>query len=145
MEHPIWAEITEKFGQKWVNLKNEIFVRSRISNFCARRSVIVIIVCDLSGKTCCLSGKTEHGKQTEQRKKKNKNRAKLLLSVSSSWVLRGPGTSPYHLRPKHLRATWPRPRAIPPPSWGLLSRWHRQQTTTPEMNEASSARTQRHS
>ena len=41
-----------------------------------------------------------------------KNRAKLLLSslpVSPSRVLRAPGTSPYHLVPKHLRATWPRP------------------------------------
>ena len=41
-----------------------------------------------------------------------KNRAKLLLSslpVSPSRVLCAPGTSPYHLMPKHLRATWPRP------------------------------------
>ena len=40
-------------------------------------------------------------------------RAKLLssyLPVSPSRVLPGaPGTSPYHLVPKHLRATWPRP------------------------------------
>ena len=38
-------------------------------------------------------------------------RAKLLssyLPVSPSRVLRAPGTSPYHLVPKHLRATWPR-------------------------------------
>ena len=41
-----------------------------------------------------------------------KNREKLLssyLPVSPSRVLRAPGTSPYHLVPKHLRATWPRP------------------------------------
>ena len=41
-----------------------------------------------------------------------KNRAKLLLSsllVSPSRVLHAPGTSSYHLVPKHLRATWPRP------------------------------------
>ena len=41
-----------------------------------------------------------------------KKRAKLLssyLPVSPSRVLRAPGTSPYHLVPKHLRATWPRP------------------------------------
>ena len=31
------------------------------------------------------------------------------LPVSPSRVLRAPGTSPYHLVPKHLRATWPRP------------------------------------
>ena len=41
-----------------------------------------------------------------------KNRAKLLLSslpVSPSRVLRAHGTSSYHLVPKHLRVTWPRP------------------------------------
>ena len=41
-----------------------------------------------------------------------KNPAKLLSSsllVSPSRVLRAPGTSLYHLVPKHLRATWPRP------------------------------------
>ena len=43
-----------------------------------------------------------------------KNRAKLRLSSlpqSPSWVLRAPahGTSSYHMVPKHLRATWPRP------------------------------------
>ena len=31
------------------------------------------------------------------------------LPVSPSRVLRAPGTSSYHLVPKHLRATWPRP------------------------------------
>ena len=34
----------------------------------------------------------------------------------------------------HVAQAW----AIPSPSWGLLSQWHRQQTTTPETNEASS-------
>ena len=37
----------------------------------------------------------------------------------------------------HVAQAW----AIPPPSWGLLSRWHRQETTTPETNEASYERT----
>ena len=52
-------------------------------------------------------GKTEHAYLSSL-----KNRAKLLssyLPVSPSRVLRAPGTSPYHLVPKHLRATWPRP------------------------------------
>ena len=47
---------------------------------------------------------------------KTRGRGKLLssylpvsLPVSPSRVLRAPGTSPYHLVPKHLRATWPRP------------------------------------
>ena len=42
----------------------------------------------------------------------SKNRAKLMLSslpVSPSRALRAPGTLSYHLVPKHLRATWPRP------------------------------------
>ena len=41
-----------------------------------------------------------------------KKRAKLLssyLPVSPSRVLRAPGTSLYHLVPKHLRTTWSRP------------------------------------
>ena len=61
-----------------------------------------------------------------------KNRAKLLLSslpVSSSRVLRAPGTSPYHSVPKHLQATWPRPEQSHPPSGDQLFQWHRQQTT----------------
>ena len=52
-------------------------------------------------------GKTEHGIFV-----KFKKPAKLLssyLPVSPSRVLRAPGTSPYHLVPKHLRTTWSRP------------------------------------
>ena len=52
-------------------------------------------------------GKTEHGIFVNFKKP-----AKLLssyLPVSSSRVLRAPGTSPYHLVPKHLRTTWSRP------------------------------------
>ena len=48
-----------------------------------------------------------------------KNRAKPPLSslpVSPSRVLCAPGTSSYHLVPKHLRATWPRPSGI----WNAL-------------------------
>ena len=72
-----------------------------------------MIILNLSFKririTCqaACHGKTEHGifvkfKQTSKT-------AVVLLSVSPSRVLRAPGTSPYHLVPKHLRATWPRP------------------------------------
>ena len=52
-------------------------------------------------------GKTEHGIFV-----KFKKPAKLLSSyllVSPSRVLRAPGTSPYHLVPKHLRTTYSRP------------------------------------
>ena len=84
---------------------------------------------------------------------KFKKRAKLLssyLPVSPSRILRAPGTSLYHhitvpfgaeAPSGHMAQAW----AIPPPSWGLLSQLHRQETTTPETNGASSARTQRHS
>ena len=76
----------------------------------ARRSVMMIFTC----QAAC-HGKTEHGILSSL-----KNRAKLLssyLPVSGRpscrchhpRVLRAPGTSPYHLVPKHLRATWPRP------------------------------------
>ena len=61
----------------------------------------------------------------------------IRLPVSPSRVLRAPGTSSYHLVPKHLRATWPRPEQSHLLPWGLLSQWHRQQTTTPETNGAS--------
>ena len=77
-----------------------------------------------------------------------KNRAKLLssyLPVSPSRVLRAPGTSPYHLMPKHLRTTWSRPEqshllpeACSPN--GTDKRRQRQRQTW-----ASSARTQQHS
>ena len=177
-------------------------------NFCARRSVMMIL--KLIRNTCqaACHGKTEHGIFV-----KFKKPAKLLssyLPVSPSRVLRAPGTSPYRIS-KFLRSAQryddfklirntcqaachgktehgifvkfkktsktavvllagvtisgtPCPRhftvpfgaeapsdhvvqawAIPPPSWGLLSQWHRQETTTPETNGASSARTQRHS
>ena len=56
-------------------------------NFCARRSVMMIL-------------------------NSSEKPAKLLssyLPVSQSRVLRAPGTSPYHLVPKHLRTTWSRP------------------------------------
>ena len=51
-------------------------------------------------------GKTEHGIFVKFRK-----RAKLqssYLPVSPSRVLHAPGTSRYHLVPKHLRTTWSR-------------------------------------
>ena len=91
-----------------------------------------------------------------------KNRAKLLLSSLSSFkkpsktavvliagVTFSGSPCPRHFivpfgaeAPSgHVAQAW----AIPPSSWGLLSQWHRQQTTTPETNGASPARTQRHS
>ena len=66
------------------------------------------------------------------------------MPVSPSRVLCAPGhiTVPFGAKAPsgHMAQAW----AIPPLSWGLLSRWHLQQTTTPDTNEASSAWTQQH-
>ena len=79
----------------WVKEKIEIFIGSRISKFLrpAQRYddfKLIRITC----QAAC-HGKTEHGIFVKFKK--------------PSRVLRAPGTSSYHLVPKHLRATWPRP------------------------------------
>ena len=126
-----------------LNKKIEIFIWSHISKFLrpAQRYndfKLIRITC----QAAC-HGKTEHGifvkfKQT------SKTAVVLLAGVTIS------GTPcPRHFivpfgaeAPSgHVAQAW----AIPPPSWGLLSRWHRQETTTPETNGASPARTQQHS
>ena len=85
---------------------------------------------NMANQAAC-HGKTEHGIWTWQTKPlvmaklnmaylsslKNQQNCcrptcRLLssyLPVSPSRVLRAPGTSPYHLVPKHLRTTWSRP------------------------------------
>ena len=78
-----------------LNKKIEIFIWSHISKFLrpAQRYDHFKLI-----RITCLSSLNK--------------RAKLLssyLPVSPSRVLRAPGTSSYHLVPKHLRATWPRP------------------------------------
>ena len=94
------------------------FVGSRISKFLrpAQRYddfKLIRITC----QAAC-HGKTEHGIFVKF-KKPSKTAVVLIagvtisgtpsLPVSPSRVLRAPGTSSYHLVPKHLRATWPRP------------------------------------
>ena len=88
-------------------------------------------------------GKTEHGIFVKF-KKLSKTAVVLIAGVTIS------GTPcPRHIivpfgaeaSSSHVAQAW----AIPPPSWGLLSQWHRQQTTSPETNGASPARTQGHS
>ena len=81
---------------------------------------------------------------TCQVKKNSKTAVVLLAGVTIS----GTPCSRHYIVPffaeapsDHVVQAW----AIPPPSWGLLSQWHRQETTTLETNGASSARTQRHS
>ena len=76
-------------------------------NFCARRSVMMILNLSESLAKPLVMAKLNMAYLSSLNK-----RAKLLssyLPVSPSRVLRAPGTSPYHLVPKHLRATWPRP------------------------------------
>ena len=85
----------------------KIFVWSVSPNFCARRSVMMILNLSKSLAKPLVMAKLNMAYLSSL-----KNRAKLLssyLPVSPSRVLRAPGTSPYHLVPKHLRATWPRP------------------------------------
>ena len=86
----------------------EIFIGSRISKFLLPAQLYDNF--KLINNTCqaACHGKTEHGILV-----KLKKRAKLLssyLPVSPSRVLRAPGTSPYHLVPKHFRTTWSRPK-----------------------------------
>ena len=78
-----------------------------MSKFCTRHSVMMILNLSESLAKPLVMAKLNMAYLSSL-----KNRAKLLLSslpVSPSRVLRAPGTSPYHLVPKHLQATWPRP------------------------------------
>ena len=101
-------------------------------NFCARRSVIMILNLSESLAKPHVMAKLNMAYLSSL-----ENRAKLLLSslpVSPSRVLRAPGTSSYHLVPKHLRATWPRPEQshLLPEAWspnGTDNRQQRQRQT----------------
>ena len=116
LHRTIWCRST--FGPRGPGLSNPTsFLRPAPFNsiltpfFCARRSVMMILnlsesLLPITCQAAC-HGKTEHGIFV-----KFKKPAKLLSSyllVSPSRVLRAPGTSPYHLVPKHLRTTWSRP------------------------------------
>ena len=125
-------------------------------NFCARRSVMMIINLSESLAKPLVMAKLNMAYLSSLNK-----RAKLLSSylpikqTSKTAVVLLAGVTisgtpcPRHFTVPfgaeapsgHVAQAW----AIPPPSWGLLSRWHRQETTTPETNGASSARTQQHS
>ena len=75
----------------------------------SKTAVVLIAGVTISGTPCPRHFIVPFGAEALSSLKK---RAKLLLSslpVSPSRVLRAPGTSSYHLVPKHLRATWPRP------------------------------------
>ena len=97
------------------------------------------MILNLSESLAACHGKTEHGIFVKF-KKPSKTAVVLIAGVTIS----GTPCPRYFIVPfgaeapsGHVAQAW----AIPPPSWGLLSQWHRQQTTTPETNEASSART----
>ena len=63
MEHSILAKIAKKFGQKWVNLKNQIFVRSSISKYLPPAQRYIYDDFKLIRITCqaACHGKTEQG------------------------------------------------------------------------------------
>ena len=128
VEHSILAKIAKKFGQKWVNQKNEIFVGSHISkffrpaqryddfkpispNFFARRSVMMILNLSESLAKPLVMAKLNMAKPS-------KTAVVLIAGVKTAVVLIAGVTisgtpCPRHiivpLVPKHLRATWPRP------------------------------------
>ena len=98
----ISAEISKKVGLKWVKQKIKFFSWSRISIlFC------VIMISNLSESLAkpLVMAKLNMTYVFV----KFKNLAKLLLSSLPGRVLRAPGTSSYHLVPKHHQATWSRP------------------------------------
>ena len=83
VEHSILAKIAKKFGQKWVNQKNEIFVGSHISKFLrpAQRYdnfKLIRITC----QAAC-HGKTEHGIFVKF-KKPSKTAVVLIAGVTIS-------------------------------------------------------------
>ena len=95
------AEIAEKTQALMGYTKNLIFVWSRISKFLRPAQLYYDF-----RLTCCHAachGKTEHGI------KKRTNRTKLLLSSLPVSPSRVSTVSSYHLVPKHLWTTWPRP------------------------------------
>ena len=106
-EHPISAKITKTRASKRLNKKMKIFVWSRISKFlrpaqCYDNFKLIRITC----QAAC-HGKTQHGIFV---KFKQTSTTAVILHVGVT--ISGtpcPGTSPYHLVPKHLRATRPRP------------------------------------
>ena len=111
--------------------KSKFFWDPISPNFCARCVALWWITC----QAAC-HGKTEHGIFVKF-KKTSKTAVILIAGVTIS------GTPcPRHFivpfgveAPSgHVAQAW----AIPPLSRGLLSQWHRQQTTTPETNKASS-------
>ena len=106
-EHPISAKLRKHAVSKRLNKKSKFLYGPVSPNFCARRSVMMILNLSESLAKPLVMAKLNMAYLSSL-----KNRAKLLSSyllVSPSRVLRAPGTSPYHLVPKHLRATWPRP------------------------------------
>ena len=115
---------------KRLNKKSKFLYGPVSPNFCARRSVMMILnlseslakplvmaklnmayLSSLKNRAKLLSLYLPVSLSSLKNRAKLsslKNRAKLLslyLPVSPSRVLRAPGTSPYHLVPKHLRAT----------------------------------------
>ena len=78
-------------------------------NFCARRSVIMILNLSESLAKPHVMAKLNMAYLSSIFVKTEQNCCCPHCRCHHLWVLRAPGTSSYHLVPKHLRATWPRP------------------------------------
>ena len=112
-----YLEFKENSGLNGLNKKSK-FLQGPVSpNFCARRSVMMILNLSKTLAKPLVMAKLNMAYLSSLKNQQNCCRptakpAKLLssyLPVSPSRVLRAPGTSPYHLVPKHLRTTWSRP------------------------------------
>ena len=141
--HWILNEIELK-NQDWKGYtKYLIFVWSRIPKFL--RPALDWDDLKLIKITCQTAwyGKTKHGIFVEFEKLSNTAVVLIFCVTISGTPCPRHITVPFGAEalPGHVA----RASAIPPPSRGLLSQWHRQQTTTPKTNETYTARTQSHS
>ena len=80
-------------------------------NFCARRSVMMILNLSESLAKPLVMAKLNMAYLSSLKNQQNCCRPTCRCRGHGvpSRVLRAPGTSPYHLVPKHLRTTWSRP------------------------------------
>ena len=100
-------KLRKKSCSSGLNKKSKFSEGPVSPNFPARRSVMMIL--NLSESLAKLLVLTKLNMAHLLRSKKQQKLLSSYLPVSPSRVLRAPGTSPYHLVPKHLRTTWSRP------------------------------------
>ena len=112
LHRTIWCRST--FGPRGPgHVVQAKFLQGPVSpNFCARRSVMMILNLSESLAKPLVMAKLNMAYLSSLKNQQNCCRPSSVchhLCVSPSRVLRAPGTSPYHLVPKHLRTTWSRP------------------------------------